>query len=223
MTHPPYLREKARELRIKNRMSLNEIAECLALNKTTVWYWIADLPDPEIKGRESAGRQAGRIKAAQANRERAKARRDAAYKQGWDEFALLDSLPGFRDFVCMYIGEGYKRCRNQVALCNSDRRVIGLADYWIRRFARNPVTYRLQYDADQDPEYLRRFWCSYLGADESAFSYMRKSNSNQLKGRTWRSKYGVLTVGCADTMLRARLQAWIDRVEDDWLDSLYGV
>ncbi len=52
MTHPPYLREKARRLRVERKLSLNEIAERLALNKTTVWYWIEDLPDPEIKHRD---------------------------------------------------------------------------------------------------------------------------------------------------------------------------
>ena len=55
MTHPPYVRAKARELRTKNKMSVNEIADCLALGKTTVWYWIRDLPDPEIKPRRHAG------------------------------------------------------------------------------------------------------------------------------------------------------------------------
>ena len=83
MAHPPYLREKARELRIRNKMSLDEIAECLALGKTTVWYWIRDLPDPAIK--------------------RFKALRDAAYQRGLEEFDQLDAEPGFRDFVCMYM------------------------------------------------------------------------------------------------------------------------
>jgi len=50
---------------------------------------------------------------------------------------------------------------------------------------------------------------------------MRKSNSSQLKGRKWRSEHGVLSVGTNDTHFRARLQGWIDRVEDGWIDSLY--
>ena len=37
MTYPPYLREKARCLRTERKMSLDEIAERLALGKTTVW------------------------------------------------------------------------------------------------------------------------------------------------------------------------------------------
>ena len=44
MAYPPYLRERARELRITRNLSLNEIAERLALSKSTVGYWIRDLP-----------------------------------------------------------------------------------------------------------------------------------------------------------------------------------
>jgi hypothetical protein len=48
---------------------------------------------------------------------------------------------------------------------------------------------------------------------------MRKSNSNQLAGRTWRSEHGVLTVTTHDTYFRARLQAWVDLLRRRWLDS----
>jgi hypothetical protein len=41
-----------------------------------------------------------------------------------------------------------------------------------------------------------------------------------MNGRSWRSEHGVLSVCACDTLLRARLQAWIDRVREDWgLDS----
>jgi hypothetical protein len=55
-----------------------------------------------------------------------------------------------------------------------------------------------------------------LGIDGAAIRMQRKSNSGQLTGRVWRSRYGVLTVVVHDTYLRARLQAWIDRIRDDW-------
>jgi hypothetical protein len=222
MTHPPYLKAKARELRTKRKMFLDEIAQCLALGKTTVWYWIRDLPDPEIKNGDTPRRRRAREAAARSNRARFKAIRDAAYRQGWDEFALLDAEPGFRDFVCMYIGEGYKRNRNVVSIANSDPRVVRLGDYWIRRFSKNTVRYSFSYHADQDPEYLVLFWSSYLGVEQKLIAAKRKSNSGQLSGRQWRSKFGVLSVTAADTQLRARLQGWIDRVQDGWLDSICG-
>jgi hypothetical protein len=223
MAHPPYLREKARELRIKNKMSLDEIAECLALGKTTVWYWIKDLPDLEIKYRDGPARARARALAAKSNREHYKALRDAAYQGGLAEFPELIRQPGFRDFICMYIGEGYKRNRNTVSVSNSDPAVVRLCDRWIRRLAKNRVTYGLQYHADQDPDELVRFWASYLDADPARIRLQRKSNSAQLNGRKWRSKHGVLAVRVGDTELRARLQAWIDSVKASWLDSPRGV
>jgi hypothetical protein len=221
MAYPAYVRAKARELRIKYKLSLLEIAERLALPKTTVFYWIRDLPNPEIKHRDSPARARGRAKAARRNVAKYKALRDAAYDRGWDEYPRVAREPTFIDFVCMYIGEGYKRNRNTVSLANSDPRVIRLADHWIRRFSQNPVTYSLQYHADQDPDYLVRFWSFGLGVDPTLILHQRKSNSGQLSGRTWRSKHGVLTLRAHDTALRARLQAWIDRTQDHWLDSIY--
>ena len=220
MAHPTYLRDKARELRIKKKLSLLEIAQRLALPKTTVYYWIRDLPDPEIKYRDSPARARSRAKAARRNVAKYKALRDAAYLRGWDEYPRLAQEPTFIDFVCMYVGEGYKRNRNVVSLANSDPRVVRLADFWIRRFAGNKVTYSFQYHPDQDPDYLVRFWSFGLGVDPTLISHQRKSNSGQLSGRNWRSKHGVLSVTVNDTALRACMQAWMDRTQDQWLDSI---
>jgi hypothetical protein len=64
---------------------------------------------------------------------------------------------------------------------------------------------------------LRAFWGQALEIDGSAIRLQRKSNSGQLAGRSWRSQHGVLTVTLNDTLLRARLQAWIDRVMAGWV------
>jgi hypothetical protein len=217
MAYPPYLREKARRLRTERKMSLIEISERLALGKTTVWYWIKDLPDPEIKYRQTPGRTAAREAHARRMRDHYRALREEAYEEGLLQYLHLVRDPTFRDFVCMYIGEGYKRSRNSVALANSDPRVVKLANKWITALSRGKVTYSFQYHADQNPDQLIAFWADHLGADPSAFTYQRKSNSGQLTGRTWRSRYGVLTVRAQDTYLRCRLQAWMDWVQDEWL------
>jgi hypothetical protein len=145
--------------------------------------------------------------------------RAEAYEQGRREFEGLSACPTFRDFVNLYMAEGYKRSRNVVSLANSDPAIIRVADQWIRRFAENPVTYAIQYHADQDPEYLRRFWAFGLGADPAAIRFQRKSNSNHLTGRTWRCRYGVISVNANDTRFRMRLEAWIHCLKELWLDS----
>jgi hypothetical protein len=156
--------------------------------------------------------------AQQGHSLRYKLLRDAAYKEGQEQYDELAMDRTFRDFVCMYIGEGSKRNRNEVAICNSGPRVVFLSDYWIRCFAKNPVRYSLQYHADQDVDELKRFWSDLLNIEPAEIAVQRKSNSNRLTGRTWRSRYGVLTVRSGDTYFRARLQAWIDRTTYEWLD-----
>jgi hypothetical protein len=74
----------------------------------------------------------------------------------------------------------------------------------------------VQYHADQNLDELRGFWGKSLGIDGSVIKLLRKSNSNQLTGRTWRSRHGVLSIRVQDTSLRARMQTWIDRLRDEW-------
>jgi hypothetical protein len=214
MAHPAYVREKARELRVERRLSIVEIAERLALPKTTVYYWVRDIP-LQRPLRANPGQRRGNRRMRRNYREL----REAAYAEGALEFRELVAMPTFIDFVCLYIAEGYKRHRNMVALSNSDPKVVALAARWIRRYSRNPVRFFLQYHADQDVEQLRRFWGAAVEVDPAEIGLQRKSNSNQLRKRTWRSRYGVVTVRACDTLFRARLQAWMDCLQETWLDS----
>jgi hypothetical protein len=214
MAYPAYVREKARELRVERRLSIDEIAERLALPKTTIFYWVRDIPLQRPR-RANPGQRRGN----RGMRRKYRDQREAAYAEGKAEFEHLAAIPTFRDFVCLYIAEGYKRQRNSVELCNSDPRVIALAVRWIRRFARNPVRVRVQYHADQDVDELRRFWSRVLDVTPDEVGLQRKSNSSELRKRTWRSTYGVLAVRTFDTLLRARLQAWMDCLQETWLHS----
>jgi hypothetical protein len=214
MAYPAYIREKARSLRVDQRLSIVEIAERLALPKSTIYYWVGDLPLGRPR-RATAGQHRG----TRQMQERYKRLRDDAYELGRSEYSSLAVDPMFGDFVCLYIAEGSKRRRNEVAIGNSDPEVVALSTRWIRRFSRNPVNFSLQYHADQDLEELRRFWGQLVGVAPGEVRLQRKSNSNQLRRRTWRSRYGVLTVRACDTLFRARLQAWIDCRKRAWLDS----
>ena len=225
MAYPDYIREKARQMRSERRMALTEIAERLAIPKTTVWYWIRDIEIvPPGRALQTPERRAARLRAARANAERAATLRTHAYIRGLLEYPELSTDPTFRDFVCMYIGEGYRRNRNRVALANSNPIVVKLADRWITRLATNGVDYAFQYHADQDPAELIRYWAGERGGDESPFRAQRKSHRGQLAGRSWRARCGVLTVGTNDTQLRSRLEAWMHCVYGEWVRSgLSGV
>jgi hypothetical protein len=110
MTYPEYIRLKARSLRSGERLSIDEIAERLALRKTTIYYWVRDLPLGRARRHSLAGTQAMQRKYRRI--------RERAYAEGAEEFDRLATDPTFRDFVCLYMAEGSKRSRNVVAICN---------------------------------------------------------------------------------------------------------
>lgn len=214
MAHPEYIRKKAVQLRVEKKLTIDEIAERLSLSKTTIYYWVKDIPIPRKPGR--AFRTKAQRLGTMAMQARYTKAREMAYERGAAEFEFLIGLPSFRDFVCAYLCEGYKRCRNTVAIGNSDPAIVVLGNRWIRNLGKNKIRYSVQYHADQNLSELQRFWGELLAVEPEAINLQRKSNSNQLTGRTWRSEHGVLTVSMGDTELRARLQAWMDLLRAGW-------
>jgi hypothetical protein len=183
----------------------------LALPKTTIYYWIKDLPIPRTEKQS----EAQRARAAQVKQKYARLR-EAAYQEGVAQAPELLKDPTFRDFVVLYMAEGYKRDRNTVSIVNSDPAIMRLAHSWMLKCSTKKFIYNLQYHADHDTEDLKIFWASHLDIESSQIKLIRKSNSNQLSGRQFRSIHGLLTVIACDTYFRARLQAWMDIVKSQW-------
>lgn len=214
VTYPDYIRQKAVRLRRDRKLTIDEIADRLAISRTTAYSWVGriEIPRRPGSGFVSEAQRKGTL-AMQAKYRRI---RENAYAEGEREYPSLILEPGFRDFVCMYIGEGYKRSRNQVSLCNSDPCVVRLGQTWILRFAENPVRYSIQYHEDQDLDELTAFWSVHLEIRGADIRLQRKSNSGRLNGRNWRSRYGVLDVSACDTRFRARLQSWMNLIRAEW-------
>lgn len=212
-----HLREKAIELRNKKRMSLPEICDRLNLKKTTVYYWIKDMP---LDGRtEKQKAQVAHLNKGNKRMIKKYAQlREAAYEEGLDRAKELFARSTFRDFVVVYMTEGYRKNRNTVSVANSNSSMIVLSLRWIDEL-RNPerkIVFRLQIHIDQDEDEVKDFWSKKLGIEPNDISTIRKSNSGNLSGRTWASKYGVMTVLVCDTYLRSKLQAWMDIIEKEW-------
>jgi excisionase family DNA binding protein len=216
MAHPSYLREKARTLRAQRRLTIDELAERLALPRTTIYYWVKDMPIPG-SGPGTGWPETAQRKGTRAVKRKFRLLREAAYREGEDSYEELVRDPAFREFICLYIGEGHKRNRNVVGLGNSDTAMVVFVDRWLRRLSTAARDYRIQYHADQDLDELREHWAQALAIDPEQVLFQRKSNSGNLAGRSWRSRYGVLTVRVNDTLLHARMQAWMDKTRECWL------
>jgi hypothetical protein len=144
-------------------------------------------------------------------------RRKQAYDEARADAERLLSDRRIRDFVVLYLAEGYKKNRNKVSLSNANPRIVAFAHDCMRPLAsRDALTYSFQYHADQDPEQLRRFWVGVLSIAPEQIKPIPKTNSGHLKGRRFACEYGVFEIVACDTMFRARLQALMDVVQDQW-------
>ena len=211
-----HLKEKALEFRARG-MALDEICEYLALGKGTVYYWIKGITIPKTS-RQFEGQKKG----TRGVVEKYKILREGYYSQGLIEYEHLKNQPTFKDMVILYLTEGYRRNRNSVSIVNSNPKILKLSHYWFSRLCRNyKPDFWIQYHVDQSLEKLKIFWGHELNINPECIKFQRKSNSGGLKGRNWRSEFGVLTLRLGNTEFRAKLQAWMDCVEKEWEQKLF--
>ena len=133
MAHAPHLREKARVLRAQRKLTIDELAERLALSRSTVYYWVRDMPIPG-SGSGGGWPESARRKGNLAMQRKYRLMREDAYREGLETFDELAREASFRDFVCLYIAEGSKRERNSVGICSSDPAVLERGRQWRCRY-----------------------------------------------------------------------------------------
>ena len=191
----------------KANKSLDEIAESLQLNKSTVYYWIKDI-EAHIT------RRACTKASSEKTRETWAKKRQQSYDEGKMEYPTLSKYKLFRDFVILYICEGYKRNRNSVSITNSDPLIIKTAyDVMVTLTKKSPF-FEVQIHLDNDVENVKNFWGRLLGIDPSIIKvYTRKSNMTNRNGRL---PYGIFSVKYSNTEFRSKIQSWIDCVKKEW-------
>jgi hypothetical protein len=203
----------ARSLRVEQQLTVDELALRLSLPRSTIYYWVRDLP---LRGgmRDSVRGQ-GRDAPRKVSREHG----EAAYEEGLETFEELSAQPTFRDFICVYLvqGDHDQRDRTRVALTNSDPDVMRLVGRWIGRLTNRVPFLSLQYRPGQSLSDLRRFWSETMGAEPRAIRARRSAARDSDKQAMPESPpHGLLTVGVEDTLLRARLQGWMYRARESW-------
>ncbi len=231
----------ARSLRVEQQLTVDELATRLSLPRSTIYYWVRDLPlrrsvsdgnrevleqrgsraaegAPEpTEGEDGQKRGSGTVSrrgAGRTSHKVSRARSDAAYEEGLASFEELSAQPTFRDFVCIYLVQGDQRDRTHVALSNSDPAVMRLVSRWIRRLTDRALLLSLQYGPGQSLKELRHFWSETTGAEPRTIRvHGPAAEESERPG----SPHGVLTVTVEDTLLRARLQGWIQRAREGWL------
>src|SRR5437867_1810685 len=129
MRYNTQTKEQAAHLWKIEGYSLGDIAKTLCIPRTTVHYWVRDIPvnheTPTAKQVERIEKMRARQRAATAaNVAKCAARRRGAYEAAYKNAPrLLEDLE-IRDFVVLYLAEGYRKDKNSVALGNSNPRII---------------------------------------------------------------------------------------------------
>ncbi len=217
MAHSRYLRQMARLLRVEQQLTVDQLAKRLALPRSTIYYWVRDLPSRSSHARYAStvskrGRDTG------GKRRVTRSLREAAYEDGLRSFEELAAQPTFSDFVCVYISRGYKRDHTRVALSDSDPAVMRLVNRWILRLTDRSPFLAVQYRPEQSLTELRCFWGETVGADARTIRVRGTSvGEPEIEASSEPSRHGVLTITVEDTLLRARLQAWMRRTRESWL------
>jgi hypothetical protein len=220
MAHSNYLRRMARLLRVEQRLTVDQLASRLALPRSTVYYWVRDLPLVERWGEsvratgigEREGTGIGKRASAVASAEAG----DAAYEEALRSFDDLAAQPTFRDFVCLYIARGCMRERAKVSLSDSDAAVMRLANRWMLRLSDKSPLLSVRYEPGQSLTELRRFWGGVIGVQARTIRVHDEGDRAGARNAARSARHGVLTVSVEDALLRARLQAWICKTRDSW-------
>jgi transposase-like protein len=223
MAHSQYLREKARSLRVEQRLTVDQLSERLALPRSTIYYWVRDLPVRLSGSRAAAAPTPGRRRRTRARRSGQPARgrdrrsRKAVYEEALGSYDDLAAQPTFRDFLCVCLAQRCECDQHRIAVVNADPAVVRLAARWIRRLADQAPIFAIEYPADQDLNARRRFWSEIVGTEARAIQVQRGSERSRPAGRSPGSPHGALTVTVDDSLLRARLDAWMHRTRESWL------
>jgi hypothetical protein len=213
MAHSNYLRRMARLLRVEQRLTVDQLASRLALPRSTVYYWVRDLPLGE---REKEGVGVGERAGAGVGKRAGAIAGDAAYEDALRSFDDLAAQPTFRDFVCLYIVRGCTRERTRVTLSDSDAAVMRLANRWLLRLSDKSPLLSVRYEPGQSLTELRRFWGGIVGVQARTIRVHDTADLPGDRDAARRARHGVLTVSVEDVLLRTRLQAWICKTRDSW-------
>ena len=222
MTHSRYLRNMARLLRVEQQLTVDQLATRLALSRSTVYYWVRDLPlsgargDRGAVGGESSAGGDGEGERAQGEHEQLRPGQASAYEQGLRTFDDLATEPSFRDFLCIYSLAGEKRDRTLVSLTNGDPAVMRLVNRWIRRLTDRPPALSVRCQSDQSMAESRSFWADVVDALPEAIDARRTRGAGAARVSGAEPVHGMLTVSVEDKLLRARLQAWMCRLREGW-------
>jgi len=197
------LRQKAVELR-KKGYSYSQIKSELGLNKSTLHYWLYNMPLSEERIRALRDWNPIRIERCRNTKRKKKEDRLALiYKEVSKELGNLSSREVFIAGLFLYWGEGNKT-GSSIGLTNTNPKMLHFYIYWLALFGieKKQLKAKLHLYSDMDIKKQERFWSKELGIPLSQFtkSYIKKTKFSAI---TYGNGFGQGT--CSITFQNVRL------------------
>lgn len=206
-------RIRAFDLRKAGR-SYNEIVDELGMSKGTISLWFKDIDwsksiQLQLEARAKEISTARLLRLNEARRKKleqiyARIRQDAR-----NDFFRLWEDPLFVAGVFAYWGEGDRRNKNTLRLCNTDAGLIRIYARFLQETCSVPkekIHVWLLLYPDLDEKKCKKFWTRILGRGNFSF---KKSITIQGRHKTNRISYGVCNMLVHNTHLKIKLMEWI--------------
>lgn len=199
------IRLRARALRRKG-VSVRQIAQDLMVAKSSVSWWVRDIPLSEIqkaklKFSEMSGKEKGLFKTIQIKRERRRGYVESFNLSGRTRLSKLTISELLVLGVGLYWAEGGKSEKNRrVEFCNSDPRMIKFLILWLELcFKVSKDEFRCIVGINQIHEardqVVRKYWSEQTGIPLDQFRKTSlKKVTNSKVYENFESHFGTLTV-----------------------------
>ena len=168
-------RERAITLRLKERLGYGEIAKRLNVPKSTLSYWLKDLPlSPErvteLRRQAWSRGEASREQFRQTMRAKRATKEKLLYQTIQKQFKKVSRQSYFVAGLMLYLAEGEKKSREAISLANTDPAIISFFIRWCQEFLAVPIEKmhaQLHLYETMDITRERTFWISQTGLKRS--------------------------------------------------------
>lgn len=211
------LREKALLLR-KSGNSYSYIKKELGVSKSTLSYWLRDLPLSRERINELRGRSEVRIeKYRQTMIQKRKERLNKIYKEEMKKWLPLSQKEVYIGGLFLYWGEGSKTTFDKVCISNTDPQIIRFASYWLTHALgvdKNKIRVALHLYTDMDVEKSKGYWSKLLDIDQNQFTkpYIKQSSSKEITHKGY--GYGTCSLIVNDTKMKEKVLMGIHSVAE---------
>lgn len=187
------LRQLAVQLRISQNLSYSEIKGRLGVPKSTLSYWLKNLPleESKIKELQKAGwkkSEASRERYRNTMKEKRLAKDQVVYENYDKMFCNLSNQAAFVAGLMLYLAEGSKNDYTKIVLANTDYKIIQFFISWLIEFLqvkKEKIKIQLHLYNNMDLEKEQNFWQNRLELEKTQFY---KTQVRELKASSFTYK-----------------------------------